>query len=539
MPIYLGFDASTQGLTVTAIETDPQRRILFSRTLNYDEALPHYGTRHGVLPQSDPLVAYSPPLMWAEALDRMMAALAAEESLDLSRIAAVSGSAQQHGSVYCTAGAAERLSSLDPARTLPGQLTDVFSRADSPIWMDASTSGQCAAITALVGKDTLQRLSGSRAFERFTGPQIRKFAELNPEAYARTSRIHLVSSFLASLLVAADAPLDPGDASGMNLMDLNTASWDKTLVQATAPDLERRLPLVRPSSTVIGRLSDYWVQRYGFPAANVVVWSGDNPCSLIGAGLIEPGLRGVSLGTSDTVFAYAQEPAIDPSGSGHVFASPTGQFMGLTCFKNGSLARERIRDEYSLDWSGFSHALRTTPPGNRGRVLLPWFEPEITPPVTTAGIRRYGLEPGDGRAHIRGVVEAQVLSMARHTRWMGGPIRRIHATGGAAANPEILHILADVFNAQVYRFEAGNSAALGAALRAFHADTLMRGSPLSWPDVIREFVVPMQSSGIPPNPEHVETYAAVAPIHAACERHALHGSDDPFPLIAAFGTSRA
>ncbi|MCA1652029.1 MAG: hypothetical protein LC753_17760, partial [Acidobacteria bacterium] len=161
------------------------------------------------------------------------------------------------------------------------------------------------------------------------------------------------------------------------------------------------------------------------------------------------------------------------------------------------------------------------------------------PPVTTAGIRRYGLEPGDGRAHIRGVVEAQVLSMARHTRWMGGPIRRIHATGGAAANPEILHILADVFNAQVYRFEAGNSAALGAALRAFHADTLMRGSPLSWPDVIREFVVPMQSSGIPPNPEHVETYAAVAPIHAACERHALHGSDDPFPLIAAFGTSRA
>jgi len=61
MSIYLGFDASTQGLTVTAIETDPQRRILFSRTLNYDEALPHYGTRHGVLPHTDPLVASRPP----------------------------------------------------------------------------------------------------------------------------------------------------------------------------------------------------------------------------------------------------------------------------------------------------------------------------------------------------------------------------------------------------------------------------------------------------------------------------------------------
>lgn len=521
MPIYLGFDASTQGLTVTAIETDPQRRIVFSRTLNYDEALPHYGTLHGVLPHTDPLVAVSPPIMWAEALDRMMAALAADGSFDLSRIAAVSGSAQQHGSVYCTALTPQRLSSLDPAQPLAGQLTDVFSRADSPIWMDGSTSDQCAAITALVGENTLQRVTGSRAFERFTGPQIRKYAERDPDGYARTSRIHLISSFLASLLVGADAPVDPGDASGMNLMDLRTASWAEGLLHATAPDLERRLPVVKPSSTVIGRLSAYWVQRYGFPAARAVAWSGDNPCSLIGVGLIEPGLRAISLGTSDTVFAYEQEPATDPSGSGHVFASPTGQFMGLTCFKNGSLARERIRDEYSLDWSGFSDALRSTPAGNRGRVLLPWFEAEITPPVADGGIRRYGLDPADGPANVRGIVEGQVLSMARHTRWMGGPIRRIHATGGAAVNQEILHILADVFNAEVYRFEAGNSAALGAALRAFHADALSQGRPLSWPEAIDEFVVPMESSRIPPNPEHVRTYATVAPIHAECERDAL------------------
>ena len=44
----------------------------------------------------------------------------------------------------------------------------------------------------------------SRAFERFTGPQIRKFAREDPSAYARTERIHLVSSFLASLLAGAD-----------------------------------------------------------------------------------------------------------------------------------------------------------------------------------------------------------------------------------------------------------------------------------------------------------------------------------------------
>ena len=42
----------------------------------------------------------------------------------------------------------------------------------------------------------------------------------------------------------------------------------------------------------------------------------------------------------------------------------------------------------------------------------------------------------------------------------------IHATGGASANREILQVMADVFDADVYQFEVGNSACLGAALRA-------------------------------------------------------------------------
>ena len=125
--------------------------------------------------------------------------------------------------------------------------------------------------------------------------------------------------------------------------------------------------------------------RYGFPAANVVVWSGDNPCSLIGTGLVREGRLAVSLGTSDTVFGLMREPRVDSTGTGHVFGSPTGDFMGLTCFKNGSLARERVRDTWRLSWPEFSAILAATPAGNGGRVLLPWYEPEITPPVVGAG----------------------------------------------------------------------------------------------------------------------------------------------------------
>src|SRR5262249_38456560 len=261
-----------------------------------------------------------------------------------------------------------------PGQDLPGQIHDLFSRAASPIWMDSSTGAECCAITdAVGGAQALARLTGSRAFERFTGPQIRKFAASDSDAYARTERIHLVSSFLASLLVGGHAPIDAGDGSGMNLMDLGARRWAPAALRATAPRLDARLPPIAPSWSVVGRLAPYWTRRYGLPAAKVVAWSGDNPCSLIGCGLVREGRVASSLGTSDTLFGFMKEPRVDPSGVGHAFASPTGDFMGLTCFRNGSLARERIRDQYGLDWPAFSDALRRTPIGNRGAMMLPWF----------------------------------------------------------------------------------------------------------------------------------------------------------------------
>ena len=36
----------------------------------------------------------------------------------------------------------------------------------------------------------------------------------------------------------------------------------------------------------------------------------------------------------------------------HVFVAPNGAPLALLCFHNGSLARERIRDRYGLDWDG-------------------------------------------------------------------------------------------------------------------------------------------------------------------------------------------
>lgn len=525
---YLGLDASTQSLSAVVIEVagDGPATVVLESSLNFDRELPHYGTRHGVLPRTDPASATSSPLMWAEALDRLLLSLAGA-GLDPVRLAAMSGAAQQHGSVYLNARAAGALARFDPSRPLAPQLAPLLSRAVAPIWMDSSTSVECASITSAVGGATaLAARTGSRAFERFTAPQIRKFATEDPGGYAATDRIHLVSSFMASLLAGENAPLEPGDASGTNLMDLRERQWWDAALGATAPGLEAKLPPIAASWTIVGRLSPYWQARHGLPAAKIAAWSGDNPCTLIGVGLVREGRVAISLGTSDTVFGLMKDPHVDPSGTGHVFGSPTGDYMGLTCFSNGSLARERIRDAFGLSWPDVSRILRSTPPGNDRRVLIPWFEPEITPPVLTPCVQRYRLSPDDAAGNVRGVIEAQMMAKAIHSRWMGIEIDTIHATGGAAVNLEILRVMADVFGAAVHHFPTTNSAALGAALRAWHADALDEGRPLPW-EAVTSAVRPDAAVRIAPDPHAGAIYRRLLPLYAACEAHALGRGPDP------------
>jgi xylulokinase len=503
MGLYLGLDCSTQGLTAIVVEIERDtRRVVFNESLNYDRDLAEYGTTGGVIHGAEGEVQ-APPAMWADALDRMLGALAQSADLDIDNLRAISGSAQQHGSVYLNARAPAVLRSLDATASLAPQLSTIFSRPRSPVWLDASTARQCREIEdALGGADRVAALTGSPACERFTGPQIRRFAIEQPGAYADTARVHLVSSYLATLLAGSDAPIDPGDGSGMNLMSLRDATWSPEALAATAPDLAARLPPIRPSWEIAGTLAPYWRKRYGLPGAAIVAWTGDNPSSLIGTGIIHDRVAAVSLGTSDTVFALTTEPS---TSSSHVFRSPTGDFMNLVCFRNGSLAREWVRTEYGLDWNAVASLLEAEP-GNDGWLMLPWLEIESTPRVVHAGVRRFGFDRSDAARNVRGLIEGQMMAIANHASAVSGRIDRVIATGGASVNRAILQVMANVFGVDVYRLDVENSAALGAALRAYHADRLAAREPISWPTVVSGFTDPQPGHRVSPNPKHVAIY---------------------------------
>ena len=118
--LFLGFDSSTQSLSAVVIDLDA-RKVVYEKSLNYDQALPQFKTRNGVLPNRDPLVKHSSPRLWVAALDGLFAQMK-QDGVALDKILAVSGCGQQHGSVYLNDRAEAALANLNPQKSLEENL---------------------------------------------------------------------------------------------------------------------------------------------------------------------------------------------------------------------------------------------------------------------------------------------------------------------------------------------------------------------------------------------------------------------------------
>lgn len=510
MSLVLGLDSSTQSLSAVILDTE-KGVVVANHSVNFGESLSHYNQPHGYDEAGARGEIHSNPLMWLEALDLLLAQMVSE-NIDFSQIKAVSGSGQQHGSVYLKANFNEALEGLTAQSDLKTQLTNCLSRLSSPIWMDSSTSKECAEIAHAVGGNKIVcSKSGSVAVERFTGPQIRKFAKTDPDSYAGTGTIHLVSSFFASILAGKTVAIDHGDGAGMNLMNLADLDWDQDLLSATAEGLAEKLPPCAPSDSKSGPINHYFVEKYGFsPSCETIIWSGDNPCSLIGMGAASPGKVVISLGTSDTLFAAMPAPRTDPDGFGHVFGNPAGGYMSLICFKNGSLAREAIKEKYGLSWDSFEKdALSQTPAGNNGAMMLPFYEPEITPAIDTEGPVFSSKHHYSSDEAVRAVLESQFLNMRTHSDWLGVSPSRIFITGGASENDGIAQVIANIFGVPVDRLDVPGSATIGAGMRA----ALGLGEDLD--KLESKFSQPKKGRTLEPDPTACHIYNEVLPKYKA------------------------
>ncbi|ORY98614.1 hypothetical protein BCR43DRAFT_522717 [Syncephalastrum racemosum] len=465
---YLGLDLSTQQLKCTVM--NDAHEIVLEKAVNFDRDLPAYGTRNGAIDHGNDHVT-SPTIMWVEAMDKLFESI--KETPYAAKICGISGAGQQHGSVYWSEAGVQALAGLDSSKSLKEQLSAAFSIEQSPIWQDASTTRECRSLEQSVGgAQALADLTGSKAYERFTGNQIAKIYAEQKQAYEATKNISLVSSFIATVLLGQLAPVDSPEGSGTNMMNIETHRWQPNLVEhCGGPELIKKLALEPVEGGVqLGNIHPYFVERFGLnPECKVMPFTGDNSATLVSMNLHE-GDCVVSLGTSDTVLVYLKQA--QATTESHLMAHPTDAkgYMGMLCYKNGSLTRQHVRDLYANgDWDTFNKLLQT-PTKDDTFGFYYWMQ-EIIP--FAKGIYRFEngkptQEFKDPSTNVRAILESQFLSMRvrldRMTRQQ--KMKRILATGGAAANTSLLQVLSDVLGLPVFKQKGMNSASLGGALLA-------------------------------------------------------------------------
>lgn len=116
---FLGFDLSTQQLKLIAVDED--LCIIAEEVVNFERDLPEFKTHGGIRRHADSLTVTAPTLMWVKAFDLLMEKVKSK-GFRFVDVACISGTGQQHGSVYWKSGARTRLNNLDPDKGLYEQM---------------------------------------------------------------------------------------------------------------------------------------------------------------------------------------------------------------------------------------------------------------------------------------------------------------------------------------------------------------------------------------------------------------------------------
>ncbi|CAI7570627.1 unnamed protein product [Penicillium palitans] len=505
-PLYIGFDLSTQQLKGLVVNSD--LKVVHVAKFDFDADSQGFPIKKGVLNNEAEHEVFAPVALWLQALDGVLESLR-KQGLDFRRVKGISGAGQQHGSVYWGQNAESLLRNLDSSKSLEAQLEGAFSHPYSPNWQDSSTQKECDEFDAALGdREHLAQATGSKAHHRFTGPQILRFTRKHPEIYEKTSRISLVSSFLASLFLGHVAPFDISDVCGMNLWNIKKGEYDERLIQLCSgvfgvEGLKQKLGEVPEDGGLhLGSVHPYFVERFGFsPDCTVIPATGDNPATILALPLL-PSDAMVSLGTSTTFLMST--PSYKPDPATHFFNHPTtpGLYMFMLCYKNGGLAREHVRDAINESlkdtpaqpWANFDKvALQTAPLGQQNAsdpMKMGLFFPrhEIVPNISKGQWRfTYDANTGslkettDGwnspQDEARAIIESQLLSLRLRSRDLtqspgnGLPSqpRRVYLVGGGSKNKAIAKIAGEILGGVegVYSLDVGdNACALGAAYKA-------------------------------------------------------------------------
>ncbi|HNB54548.1 MAG TPA: FGGY-family carbohydrate kinase, partial [Anaerolineales bacterium] len=212
----------------------------------------------------------------------------------------------------------------------------------------------------------------------------------------------------------------------------------------------------------------------------------DQAAQAVGMGVVEPGIVGLTVGTSGVVFAATPAPLIEPEGRLHAFCHAVPNqwhFMGVMLSAAGSLQWYRDTLAPHMSFDELLAEAEAVPAGSEGLLFLPYLTGERTPhPDPLARGAFIGLTIRHSRAHMtRAVLEGVAFGLKDSFTLIQnaglGTLTQVRASGGGTKGALWRQILASVLETELVTLNTTEGAAYGAAL-------LAGVGAGAWPDVL-------------------------------------------------------
>jgi xylulokinase len=440
MKYFLGIDTSTTSSKALLID---ERGMVIAI-----ESLPH------TLQTPKPLWSEQNPSEWWEAVAGSIKSVLQKTNVAGEEVAAVGLTGQMHGLV----------------------LLDEAGKVLRPaiLWNDQRTQSQCDEIHQRIGKEKFIRITGNIALTGFTAPKILWVKENEPDVFAKAKHVLLPKDYIRYKLTGGYA-MDKADGAGTVLFDLKSRDWSDEVLSALDIPLAW-MPKTFEGTEFTGHINSEAAALTGLKIGTpVAAGGGDQAAQAVGVGAVEPGIVGLTVGTSGVIFATTPSALIEPEGRLHAFCHAVPgmwHFMGVMLSAAGSLQWYRDALVPDMSFDDLVKEAESAPAGCEGLLFLPYLSGERTPyPDPLARGAFIGLTIRHTRAHItRAVLEGVAFGLKDSFTLIQnaglGSITQVRASGGGTKGALWRQILASVLEAELVTVNTAEGAAFGVALLA-------------------------------------------------------------------------
>ncbi len=474
MAYFLGIDTSTT--SSKALIIDEQGSVIAVAST------PH------TLQTPKPLWSEQNPLEWWEAVSASIRSVLEKAGISGERIEAIGLTGQMHGLVL-----------LDEAGNV---------LRPAILWNDQRTQSQCDEIHQIIGREKFIQITGNIALTGFTAPKILWVKENEPEVYAKAKHVLLPKDYIRYKLTGEYA-MDKADGAGTVLFNLKLRDWSDEVLSAL--EIPRTwMPKTFEGTEFTGHVTAEAAALTGLKIGMpVAAGGGDQAAGAVGVGAVEPGIIGLTVGTSGVVFATTPSALIEPEGRLHAFCHAVPgmwHFMGVMLSAAGSLQwyRDTLAPDMSFD--DLLNEAESIPAGSEGLQFLPYLSGERTPhPNPLARGAFIGLTLRHSRAHMtRAVLEGVAFGLKDSFMLIQNAgldtITQVRASGGGTKGALWRQILASVLEVELVTVNTTEGGAYGAALLAGVGTGV-------WPDVASACKACVKLTGSTlPDPKQMDVY---------------------------------